>query len=372
MVKPPTFEVVAGTYEEFLLGYTFSSKENSLTQSFAAHDHAASVRCVAISGQYLASGGADDRIFIYDLKTRKQHFTLTNHNSTVNCLEFTDNHSHLISGSADGVLAIVRVGNWQLEKVWEKAHKGAAILDVAVHSSGKLALTLGADCSLCTWNLVKGRQAYVINLRSKCKDARSLEKILWAPDGVRFVLYGGKYTEVWSVESGGFLTQIGHKEKVTACLWMDDEMLLVGHENGEISVLNIEEGKVISSFQAHDSRVKSVGLFKKRIVSVSSNGEIKVWNRNHEELAVVDSGCRLTCVCIVPPIEVKTEENPEESVVEIELEPVETKKIKKAQVVEIVEDEDEDTPVKKKKTKQINEGQVPKKKKKKRLNPTRE
>lgn len=62
---------------------------------------------------------------------------LVHHGSTVNCLSFTKEHTHLISGGSDGILAIVRVGNWQLEKIWDKAHKGMAIYDVAIHPSGK-------------------------------------------------------------------------------------------------------------------------------------------------------------------------------------------------------------------------------------------
>ncbi|EFA00787.1 p21-activated protein kinase-interacting protein 1-like [Tribolium castaneum] len=368
MVKAPSFEVIAGSYEEFLLGYNFSSKENQLVQSFAAHDHSASVRCVALSGPYLASGGADDRIFIYDLKSRKQHCTLTHHDATITCLQFTENHSHLISGSSDGVLAIVRVGNWQLEKVWEKAHKGAAILDIAVHNSGKLALSLGADCHLCTWNLVKGRQAYVINLSNKCKNARSLERISWAPDEVRFLLYGGKFTEIWSIETGGVLKQVEHGEKVTACVWLSDSVLLVGHENGEVSVLNLEDNST-EVFKAHGSRIKGIALYKKKIITISSGGEIKVWNKDFEELAVIESGCRLTCLCVVPPVKVKSEENTnEESVSQTNTEVTENKKIVKAQVVEEIEDNDEEIQVRKSKKKKVvlegHEQRVKKKKKK--------
>ncbi|XP_044270828.1 p21-activated protein kinase-interacting protein 1-like [Tribolium madens] len=350
-MKASSFEVIAGSYEEFLLGFNFSPKEGQLVQSFAAHDHSASVRCVALSSPYLASGGADDRIFIYDLKSRKQHCALTHHNATITCLQFTENHSHLLSGSSDGVLAIVRVGNWQLEKVWEKAHKGSAILDIAVHSSGKLALTLGADAHLCTWNLVKGRQAYVINLSNKCKNARSLERIVWAPDGVRFLLYGGKFTEIWSIETGGVLNQIEHGEKVTGCAWLSDTILLVGHENGEISVLNLEDNST-EVFKAHDSRIKGIALYKKRIVTISSSGEIKIWNKDFDELAVTETGCRLTCLSVVPPIKIKNEEDiNEESVSETNTSEItQKKKFSKAQVVEEVED-NEVIEVRKKKKK---------------------
>lgn len=41
-------------------------------QSFAVHAHIASVRSVHSSKRYLASGGADDRVYVYDMKTRQE------------------------------------------------------------------------------------------------------------------------------------------------------------------------------------------------------------------------------------------------------------------------------------------------------------
>ncbi|CAH0547629.1 unnamed protein product [Brassicogethes aeneus] len=364
MSKQANFEVIVGTYEEYLLGYNFIAKSSEIIQSFAAHDHSSSVRSLAHAGNFLASGGADDRIFIYDLKVRKEHCMLTHHNSTVTCLQFTENHSHILSGSNDGVLAIVRTGNWQLEKIWEKPHNGAAILDIAVHSSGKLALTLGSDCSLRTWNLVKGRQAYIINLMNKSKEAKSLEKIAWGPDGIHFVLYGGKNTEVWSIESGGIIKSIEHETKVCTCIWGSDKDIIVGLEDGNIVICTFDTVK-LNKIKAHESRVKCVVAFKEFYVSGSSTGEIKVWNKEFEELAKHETGCRITCLCIVPKLKTKVEEPAKE---------IEPKKVVAPQqkprtkvIVEIEESDEEivEKPTKKNKRKSNNGEKTEKLKKKK-------
>nr|XP_023028681.1 p21-activated protein kinase-interacting protein 1-like [Leptinotarsa decemlineata] len=302
-----TFEIIAGTSEAFLLGYDFDSDNSSLTQSFATHDHNGSLRSLAVSGRYVASGGVDDRIIIYDFKLRKECTMLTHHKSTVNCLGFTKNHSHIISASEDGVLSIVRVGNFNLEKIWDKAHKGEKILDVAVHSSGKLALTLGADGTLRTWNLVKGRQAYAVNLNIKSRDRKLLEKVTWAEDGVRFVIYGGKYTEIWSIEVGGVLKSIEHPDKVVSCIWYSDKEILVGYDNGEIALIEIDTLKK-DVRKAHDTRVKAICQHLSWLVTASSSGEIKVWNRDFDELAKCNSNCRINCLQIIPQIDIKKEE----------------------------------------------------------------
>nr|CAH7759216.1 unnamed protein product [Callosobruchus chinensis] len=266
--------------------------EQKLTQSFATHNHTSSIRCVATADHYVASGSADDRLMIYDMKKRKEHCMLTHHNATVNAVQFTANGSHVLSGSADGVLSIIKTGNWKLEKIWDKAHKGDPILDIAVHPTGKLALSLGQDYALRTWNLVKGRQAYAINLSTKSKDFRSLEKIYSA----------------------------------------------------------------IESFNAHDSRVKSIVKYSNYVITASSNGEIKVWSEDLEELAKTSSGCRITCLCILPVVEIKKEE--EDSEADEEFEVVNADKGRSRVVIEV---EDEGGRVKKtnkkKKKKKLDQNQ---------------
>lgn len=328
----------------------FLFQNHHLVQTFASHDHSSSIRCVDICGNLMASGGADDRIFIYDLKGRQEHCMLTHHNSTINCLAFTPGHSHLISGSADGCIAIVRVGNWQMEKIWEKAHKGAAILDIAIHESGKLALSLGADCTLKTWNLVKGRQAYVVNLNSKSKDAKSLTNIRWAPDGVRFVLYGGKYTEIWSIDTGGIIFSIEHESKVSSSLWLTDDKLIVGYENGQLGVVCTKDSSVEIK-NAHNSRVKAVSKYENWIVTACSAGEFKIWNLHLEEIVKIDTGCRLTCLSIIPQSQIKKdvdmdkiEEISEENISNKEADINKRDNIKRGEVV-IVEEEGDDSIV---------------------------
>ncbi|KRT84305.1 WD40 domain-containing protein, partial [Oryctes borbonicus] len=358
MSKTKNFEIILGTYEEFLVGYRFISKNDSepveLTLSFASHSHNNSVRCLTHYNHYLASGGADDRIIIYDLKSRKEHSMLTHHIGTVNCLQFTEDHTHLLSGGSDGILAITRVGNWQLEKFWEKAHKGAPIIDIAVHSSSKLALTLGGDCTLRTWNLIKGRQAYVINLNSKSKDPRSLHTVKWAPDGVKFVLCGGLHTDVWSIETGGIVKAIEHKNKVSCCLFYNDETLLIGFENGTLSMFNYNTG-TSKEINAHTNRLKSLDMCKRYLVTCASNGEVKIWNKELEHISTCNSGCRNTCVTVVIPKWVKKEEEDDDGVQEsihIDDNSIEVNKEKKSQLDEsVVVIENETSKKKKRKSK---------------------
>lgn len=53
---------------------------------------------------------------------------------------------------------------FQCEKTL-RGHKGP-VLSVSVHPSGKLALSVGKDKTMYTWNLINGRKAYVTSLKT--------------------------------------------------------------------------------------------------------------------------------------------------------------------------------------------------------------
>jgi protein MAK11 len=57
---------------------------------------------------------------------------------TVNCLSFSPNGSHLLSGADDGSIAVVRTGSWRVEKVFAKAHKGEGkLLEYKLYGTSK-------------------------------------------------------------------------------------------------------------------------------------------------------------------------------------------------------------------------------------------
>lgn len=71
------------------------------------------VKCLAAAGQFLASGGADDLIHLYDLKTDKDlSFLMNPGEGAVTALEFfvspgAYNPTHLLSGGCAARLGLV-------------------------------------------------------------------------------------------------------------------------------------------------------------------------------------------------------------------------------------------------------------------------
>eukprot|EP00965_Chrysotila_dentata_P230579 6197845-Pleurochrysis_carterae.AAC.4 len=71
----------------------------------------------------------------------------------LNCLRF-HGRTHMISAGDDGEICIWRTSDWEC-LLRLKGHKGP-VLDLAIHPSGRIALSVGNDKKLMLWNLTTG------------------------------------------------------------------------------------------------------------------------------------------------------------------------------------------------------------------------
>ncbi|XP_012534715.1 p21-activated protein kinase-interacting protein 1-like [Monomorium pharaonis] len=298
------FEIVVGTYEQYLLGYKVHNivNEYKIEKSFATHNHVASIRSVTSSKHHLASAGADETVCLYDMRYRRESGKLIHHKDTINCIAFTPEGSHLFSCSNDGSITAVRCGSWQLEKVWPTAHKGSAVNTLAIHPTGKLALSTGQDGILRTWNLIKGRPAYATNLVPKLKsNAKWITVIKWSPSGERYLLAAQGNIYVYLVESAGIEKELTFDSNVICVEFLKDDFIAVGFENGDIRFCDLKTSMHTINTKAHSMRVKCLAHMNDLLVSASSSGEIKLWRYNKHSLDMlqtVNCGARITCLSL--------------------------------------------------------------------------
>lgn len=181
---PSTFKIVAGCYERLLYGLegSFADEEGkpgrklNLKPVFIFPAHIACVKAVSASpdgGKWLATGSTDESVKIWDLRRRKEHGSLSQHegkvvdllDSTLHLPKYNTSgsithlsfptRSHLISASEDGTICIFHTRDWVLLRSL-KGHKGR-VNSVAVHPSGKVALSVGKDRTLRMWDLMRGK-----------------------------------------------------------------------------------------------------------------------------------------------------------------------------------------------------------------------
>jgi len=294
-------EILVGTYEDFILGYKLTTNSEGglkFTPSFTNHSHCGSIRAVAASRRFLASGSSDECIRLFCLKTRGEHGFLQHHNGTITCLEFFK-QTHLFSGSEDGKVCIWNTRTWNCEKTL-KAHEGG-VTAMSVHPSGKLALTVGKDRAMKTWNLIKGRTAYVTNIKAVAT------AVMWAPDGNTYAVATNKTVNIYEVKSAGIVYTVEFKYPVNFITFLNEDTLVVGGVGPEVEVHSIKEGKLLTRFKAHAKsvRVASVVTVDKLplLVTAANDRFIRLWQvptdgSEPTVLAETDTSCRIISLAI--------------------------------------------------------------------------
>lgn len=227
---------------------------------------------------------------------------LIEHEGAITDLEFYKN-KFLFSASDDKTICVWNLGTVTCDKKLN-GHK-QSINSISVHPTGKLMLSAGRDKTIRTWNLISGRLGFVTNL----KESANLVK--WSPEGQNFVLGYNKRIDVYDIKTCGIVNTIDVEAGVSCIKYLDNDILAIGKENGELSFRNSFKKDDLFTFKAHDRRVKDFVLIPKDLVplesyshllsTISSDGLIKLWNvdlddQKSELLAEHNVNCRLNCV----------------------------------------------------------------------------
>lgn len=349
-------ELVAGSYEQVTFGYRVKTDEKEWTAiaDFTHHAHTASITTVAASERFVVTGSKDETIQLYDMKKKIEHGSLLHHDGTINCLEFYGS-SHLLSGGDDGLLCVWSTKKWECLKSIP-AHKGP-VMSLSVHPSGKLALTVGTDKTLRTWNLINGRSAFIKNIKQNAHIVR------WSPEGDKYVVVVNDTVDIYDLETATVTRTIKNPKRISSVNFLNNSMLAVAGDDEFVRLCDLGEGKWLCEFKAHETRVKGVDSFLMEdhcvLVTASNDGFIKMWKLSLMEkvetptlLGEVNTSARLTCLTVWRPTSLPSsalsEEPSAEATTSKEL-GQELSKTKRVRIAEEVILEDESKPKKKKK-----------------------
>ncbi|XP_054153266.1 p21-activated protein kinase-interacting protein 1-like [Oppia nitens] len=302
-----TMEIIVGTYEEFLIGYQLKCIDGSyaLEQSFADRAHCGSVRCLSTSPKFMVSGSTDEVIHIFNMYRRSDSGTLNQHSGTITDLEFYKT-SHLFSASEDGTVCVWETRSWVCEKTL-RGHKDA-ITSISIHPSGKLMLSVSKDKTLRTWNLIKGRCAYVTNIKAIA------HIVQWSPGCTHFAVVINNRIDIYDISTGGVVNTIDFSKRIHCILYLNNDVMAIGNESSDIQIYDLKNKCIINTFTAHNNRLKCLvkttehpDIKENRVwmTSVSSDSYIKIWELDLSNLklvpkmiASVDTTCRPTCLSV--------------------------------------------------------------------------
>ncbi|XP_076999765.1 p21-activated protein kinase-interacting protein 1 [Tamandua tetradactyla] len=299
-------ELVAGCYEQVLFGFAVHLEQEESgghrqkwtpVDDFTHHAHTASLSAVAVNSRFVVTGSKDETIHIYDMKKKIEHGALVHHNGTITCLKFYGNR-HLISGAEDGLICVWDVKKWECLKSI-KAHKGHVTF-LSVHPSGKLALSVGTDKTLRTWNLVEGRSAFIKNIK---QNAHIVE---WSPGGEKYIVVVMNTIDIYQLDTASISGTITNEKRISSVAFLSESVLAVAGDEEVVRFFDCDSLTCLCEFKAHENRVKDILSFEipkhHVIVTASSDGFIKMWKLKQDKkippslLCEVSTKARLTCL----------------------------------------------------------------------------
>nr|XP_035926984.1 p21-activated protein kinase-interacting protein 1 [Halichoerus grypus] len=300
-------ELVAGCYEQVLFGFAIhpepdaggDHEEQKWTPvaDFTHHAHTASLSAVAVNSRFVVTGSKDETIHIYDMKKKIDHGALVHHNGTITCLKFYGNR-HLISGAEDGLICVWDAKKWECLKSI-KAHKGHVTF-VSIHPSGKLALSVGTDKTLRTWNLVEGRSAFIKNIK---QNAHIVE---WSPRGEKYIVVILNKIDVYQLNTASVSGTITNEKRISSVTFLSESVLAVAGDEEVVRFFDCDSLMCLCEFKAHENRIKDMFSFEVPehhvIITASSDGFIKMWKLKQDKkvppslLCEIKTNARLTCL----------------------------------------------------------------------------
>eukprot|EP00986_Skeletonema_menzelii_P016289 scaffold14160_cov169-Skeletonema_menzelii.AAC.3 len=199
----------------------------------------------------LLSGGFDETINVFNLQKHCQAGELKTPNDLGSplccsfappCSSSSGPPTHALIGTTSGKIVLYKKRDWSVQHVLA-GHDEGGVQCLAVHPTGKMALTGGRDGKVCLWDLMKGRLAFVYKIPSRSKIRKeTVNDIVWCDDGTRYAFcYGSKIT-ARDVASGEDLLDVEMPSRVNQIAFIggpEGMFLAAGCDDGGLPVLEV-------------------------------------------------------------------------------------------------------------------------------------
>jgi WD40 repeat protein len=268
---------------------------------FKAHDDAITVVAVSPNGK-LAASAADTVIKVWDLATRKEIATLTDHTQPIHDLQFSPDSKRLASrcnnpGKA-GELYLWNLGD---EKITGQSLKGhqVPVTGMAFSPDGKLLISCSGEANdlgnrameARVWNAETGKEKRSFPIPER---GQGFFSIAISPDSKRYAVGTGGTAaataiHVVEVDSGRDVQKLtGQNGWITGLAFADNNTLVSGNreiESQAIKIWNVETGKERATFTLEPEKDGVVAvrvLGDGKTIAAWSKLQLKLWDLESE------------------------------------------------------------------------------------------
>ncbi|QVL33612.1 PD40 domain-containing protein [Telmatocola sphagniphila] len=243
--------------------------------------HASPVLAIAVSpdGQFLATGGKDNSIKIWDLtKNGLLLRTFFGHSSEVTSLKFTSDSRTLVSGSLDQTIRVWDV-SFADAHITLKDHTGY-LWACAYSPDGKYFATTGADRQVCLYDATSNK----LITQYQAGDS-AITSLTFTPDSTQLATAGGdRKIKLWDIPGGKLQKEfLGHKAPIMAlAIDPSGKYFLSGSADKTAILWEKETGKVAYTFSDLKSAVSALDFSPngKWLAIGTADGLLRLFDRN--------------------------------------------------------------------------------------------
>ncbi|MHC4205305.1 MAG: protein kinase domain-containing protein, partial [Planctomycetota bacterium] len=226
-------------------------------------------------GRFIASGGWDVTIIVWDLISGEQLKPLRGHAEYISSLQFSPDSRYLASGSQDRTVRVWDVNSGE-EVMILKGHD-AGIKSIAFSPDGKwLASGGGANTSLKVWDLKSGKE--LISLRG---NNDWISSVMFSPDGKHIIsASGNKGIKLWDVTTGESKTIYSGAYALSAAISPNGQHVVYGGMDGVLRLVNVSDKSESMALRGHTGIIHCVAynLDGKIIISCGNDNTIRTWD----------------------------------------------------------------------------------------------
>ncbi len=244
--------------------------------------HTSSVHAVAFSrdGKWLASGGGDSIVGLWEANSGRLVRTLVAHGRSVVAVTFSPDGKWLASASWDHTAKVWEVASGR-EQLTLTGHTGN-VNSLAFSPDGRWLASGGSDKTIKLWEVTTARVQQTLRSHTD-----SVTALAFSPDGRQLATASwDKTIKLWDVAVGqevGTLT--GHSEGVTTIAFSPDGRWLAsgggskGGRDTTAKLWDVSSGRAIRSLVGHTRSVEAVAVSPdgRWLASGSWDGTVKMW-----------------------------------------------------------------------------------------------
>jgi len=230
------FETVLAFAEALLQACTEHTHRGSTLLSYSGHVDSVVTLAWSPDGQWIASGGGDDTVQVWEAKTGKRRTTYLGHQGPVNALSWAPNGDYVVSGGEDQTLHV-----WHAltgtHRLTYREHTDS-IDSVAWSPDGTRIASGSTDRTVQIWDATNG----TVHLTYKGHEAVDPTRLImntlaWSPSG--FYLASGSEdgtVQVWDAATGKQRQCFQYRSMVDTVAWLNQgaALMVVGPRTVQI------------------------------------------------------------------------------------------------------------------------------------------